>query len=457
MRNDKSIHRLLLTCGAALILAAACSVAEPPSRQNGQGGASGVTAGPGGGGTGGSAGEACTLYPDDDGDGYGDADATPVDDCDPGPGYVSNAGDCDDANAAIHPNAPETACDDPVDYNCDGSTGYADEDGDGWAACQECLDTNAAVNPDAAEVPYDGLDNDCDAATPDDDLDGDGHPAAEDCDDEDAAVHPDATEVPYDGIDNDCDDATVDDDLDGDGHGYLEDCDEGDASIHPGATELPDDATDQDCDGFEACFGDADGDGFRADVADVLSDDLDCADAGEVSFQYPAGDCDNADGAVHPNATELVADDVDQNCDQLELCYYDADGDGYLGAPVETHLSSDLGCLGPQDARSDQLTGDCCSGDPDVHPGAPFQGSPSACGGWDLNCDGQVTKKYGAYSCWLEYDSFLQDYLCYHSPGFAGPMPDCGETGFLGTAAACNLASMTCGPGGQPNTLQECH
>ena len=45
-------------------------------------------------------------------------------------GYVSLPGDCDDTSTAYNPAATEV-CTDPNDYNCDGSVGYADHDGDG--------------------------------------------------------------------------------------------------------------------------------------------------------------------------------------------------------------------------------------------------------------------------------------------------------------------------------------
>ncbi|MCB9762961.1 MAG: hypothetical protein H6739_24380 [Alphaproteobacteria bacterium] len=107
-----------------------------------------------------------------------------------------------------------------------------DADGDGVTAAQDCDDHDAAVHPDAQEV-CDGVDNDCDGTVDVDaadavawftDEDGDGFGAASagtaceppdgavarggDCDDLNAAVHPDAEEV-CDSVDNDCD-GTVD-------------------------------------------------------------------------------------------------------------------------------------------------------------------------------------------------------------------------------------------------------
>ncbi len=109
---------------------------------------------------------------DADGDGYDDINA--------------GGDDCDDTDAAVNPGAAEVC--DGVDNNCDGtidestatdaSTWYTDADSDGYGdaasssvACDapsgavadstDCDDTNAAVNPGAAEV-CDSIDNDCD-------------------------------------------------------------------------------------------------------------------------------------------------------------------------------------------------------------------------------------------------------------------------------------------------------
>lgn len=54
-------------------------------------------------------------YPDEDSDGFGDAAGAAV--CAPGEGWVSDATDCDDADAATHPGA-EDICD-GVDRDCD--------------------------------------------------------------------------------------------------------------------------------------------------------------------------------------------------------------------------------------------------------------------------------------------------------------------------------------------------
>jgi hypothetical protein len=100
------------------------------------------------------------IFPDLDGDGFGD------------PGGVSR-------------------------YSSDEIEGYA-------ADASDCDDTDANVYPGADETWYDGADADCDGHD-DDDADFDGSPAGEDCNDADSTVHPDAVEVDGDGVDQDCD------------------------------------------------------------------------------------------------------------------------------------------------------------------------------------------------------------------------------------------------------------
>src|SRR5690606_1130672 len=107
------------------------------------------------------------FYRDADGDGHGVTDDT-IEACWAPEGYVANKGDCNDHAANIHPGAKED-CTVDIDMNCDDSTAYADMDGDGFPACDDCDDNDPAVNPGAVEI-CDGIDNDCDGKVDTDDL-----------------------------------------------------------------------------------------------------------------------------------------------------------------------------------------------------------------------------------------------------------------------------------------------
>jgi len=127
-----------------------------------------------------------TYYTDADADGYGE-DGTGADFCaDPGSGYATVDGDCDDDVATTNPLGTETC--DGTDENCDGdideglatSPYYVDTDGDGYgeddteddfcadpgsgysAAGGDCDETSTDVNPGETEVCNNGLDDDCD-------------------------------------------------------------------------------------------------------------------------------------------------------------------------------------------------------------------------------------------------------------------------------------------------------
>lgn len=165
------------------------------------------------------------------------------DDCNPatpdiiqdadGDGYL-NIDECDDTNPAVNPGATEVC--NGIDDDCDGlidegvlSTFYQDSDSDNYGnpaasstACfappgyvtdnTDCDDTNAAVNPGATEILYNGIDDDCNLATPDGiDADGDGYADNVDCDDTDPTVNPGRTEIRHNGKDDDCNPATKDD------------------------------------------------------------------------------------------------------------------------------------------------------------------------------------------------------------------------------------------------------
>jgi hypothetical protein len=149
-----------------------------------------------------------TWYADADADGWGAPGPAERLDCDdPGDGFSRSDADCNDADPEVHPFAEES-CTDPADRNCDGSTGAQDLDADGFIACEDCDDQDAAAYPGANDPWYDGVLRDCNR-TSDFDADLDGYESntfgGDDCDDQDAGVNPGATERADDTIDNNCD------------------------------------------------------------------------------------------------------------------------------------------------------------------------------------------------------------------------------------------------------------
>ncbi|MCB9795473.1 MAG: VCBS repeat-containing protein [Alphaproteobacteria bacterium] len=332
-------------------------------------------------------------YRDQDEDGYGD-DEDHIEACEGPEGYVEDAGDCDDSDPAYNPGASERDCADPADYNCDGSVGYADADGDGWAACEECDDGEAEVNPDATEV-CDDVDNDCDGRIDDADSSLDTTTASRFYSDSDGDGYGDASaprlacEQPS---------GTVTD---------SSDCDDADAASYPGADETCDDA-DDDCDGAvdEAAldastwYADADGDGYGD--TNFSRDDCDAP----ANYVADDSDCDDASAAVNPAATE-VCNGVDDDCDgdtdpdsaaDVATWYADADADGYGDAD-----SADLDCDQPSGFVADDT--DCDDADAAIHPGATelwYDGVDGDCDGWDdfdADLDGYASEDHGGEDC----------------------------------------------------------
>jgi len=86
-----------------------------------------------------------------------------------GDGHISasfGGDDCDDANAVVHPGAPELC--DSFDNDCNGVVDDKDEDEDGYidedCGGDDCDDFYPNVHPYAQELCDDELDNDCDGA-----------------------------------------------------------------------------------------------------------------------------------------------------------------------------------------------------------------------------------------------------------------------------------------------------
>lgn len=139
----------------------------------------------------------------------------------------------------------------------------------------------------------------------DNDLDGDGVTVAEgDCDDTNASVNPNAAEVCSNFIDDSCDDAIVScADVDGDSDGQTPnegDCNDSNATIYTGAPETCGDGIDQDCSGADLACTDIDADGHLA-----------IADGGD--------DCNDNNSDMFPGNTEVCGDGVDQDCSGADL------------------------------------------------------------------------------------------------------------------------------------------
>jgi hypothetical protein len=112
-----------------------------------------------------------TFYEDTDNDGYGDINSTIVASAAPN-GYLSDNTDCNDTDAAINPATVWF-----IGVDTDGDTFFGSTTsltqcefpGTGYVIaapatldCDDSLATGSSINPDAIEVPANGIDDDCD-------------------------------------------------------------------------------------------------------------------------------------------------------------------------------------------------------------------------------------------------------------------------------------------------------
>ena len=275
--------------------------------------------------------DAFLAYPDVDGDGFGDSEGE-ISACVLETGFVTNGDDCDDTMVAVNPTRKEV-CDD-IDNDCNGyvddspdiggSVYFLDDDGDGYGnverftvACEgrepshyvansgDCDDANIDIHPGAFEICDGGIDNNCLGLADDDeipaallpnwytDLDGDlwgGEWLSSSCDPPEG--------VSYTGTPGDCNDANAD--------------------ISPWATEVCD-GINNDCDletdedVTSTFYADADEDGFGDP-----STALEACEAPE-GWITDNDDCNDADASIHPGATEIIADEIDSDCDAGEF------------------------------------------------------------------------------------------------------------------------------------------
>ncbi len=210
-------------------------------------------------------------------------------------------------------------------------------------------------------------------------------------------------------------------DADHDGFTTCEDCNDADPNVYPGAPEICD-GVDNQCpgdpgygqvdEGVGATFyRDADGDAYGNAAVTVT------ACAAPSGYVADHTDCDDTNAAVHPGATEIAGDGLDESCDGLELCYVDGDHDTY--GSTATVLSTDLTCR-TTGASPNAL--DCNDANAAIHPGAPELPAD----GVDENCDGQE-------SCWADTDG----------DGFGG-------------AATVSTTNFACNGAGQSANALDC-
>ncbi|MFH1468368.1 MAG: MopE-related protein [Pseudomonadota bacterium] len=339
------------------------------------------------------------FYPDRDGDGHGVPGAQ-VWACAAPPESAETTDDCDDADPAVHPGAPEVC--DGRDQDCDGVADegpgvarrpwYADADGDGfgdpatavlvcgpasWGYVRDATDCDDAGPWAARTYPGAARWESATACMQDADGDGWGDPApacpaatpGTDCDDV-------SEKAPYTFPGSAAYDAPDECTLDQDGDGYGADrpvmpgvepgrdcCDACPYNwqTYPGAAPL---------DSESACMRDHDGDGY--------------GDASPGDPRVVAGtDCDDVNAAIWPGVPE-VCDGKDQDCDGVvddgltQTWYTDHDGDGF-GNPLRVVET----CSGSSGLSADPS--DCDDYDAGIYPGRP-----EVCDGRDQDCDGRM-------------------------------------------------------------------
>ena len=425
------------------------------------------------------------FFVDSDGDGEGDPRRSGLY-CSQPSGYAANPWDCADNDRDINTSAPELC--DTLDNDCDGHIDdedpsvdidetapdhqwYIDRDNDHFGdktgativryACaqplgyvnnqNDCDDRNATVNDYAQEEPADEVDQNCDGFEEcwcDRDSDQYGLRVVVLTRDvtcnsvvlqpgDPAAACPDVTDL-------------------------LGDCEDTNPNNFPGNLEACD-TIDNDCDGLidgadnnisanNLYFRDRDGDGYgnpgEPTIGCVLPIGYAPSDRNnDLQVTPDEVDCDDQRPSVHPGAPEVVANQIDENCDQAEACWYDGDDDGFGERPpsgqpgaTQTSTQGDLACIGAQVSATQD---DCDDNNGDIRPNAIERCDPADI---DEDCDGAVDDDDASplnTTAWY-FDGDADDFGGNADPFFRCDRP----AGYAPRTGDCNDASATIHPSG---------
>lgn len=144
------------------------------------------------------------------------------------------------------------------------------------------------------------------------------------------------------------------------------------------------------------------------------------ADGAAAENEDETGGGDTASDAVAANPADGAPSSGDASSPDASGDPCDQDGDGHRA-------------MGPTCGGDD-----CCDADPNVYPGqTAYFTTPTACGGYDYDCDGVATPQYGLASCQSSVlscsgDGFNQVTAC----GVEAPFSVCASSGLLSPCTA---------------------
>jgi len=174
-------------------------------------------------------------------------------------------------------------------------------------------------------------------------------------------------------------------------------------------------------------YYDSDGDGYGNPSSSISSATQ------PTGYVANKTDCNDNSASVHPGATEIPGDGIDQDCNGSDLTtsktwYYDSDGDGY-GDPSNSITSATQ----PNGYVSDKT--DCNDNDATVHPNAAEIAGDNI----DQNCDGKDAVNTGIWY----YDSDGDGYGDPNDSLAVSAQPK----GYVSDNTDCNDADATINPG----------